>query len=78
MGGKLVGFLVMALVAMFAWKWLRAQQAGGGGQRRPPMPRDEARHRGGREDEDVITLERDPETGVYRPGGERKNENDRS
>ena len=75
MGGKLVGFLVMALVALFAWKWLRAQQAENA---RPPAPRDDSRNPGGREDEDVITLERDPETGVYRPGGERKNENDRS
>ena len=75
MGGKLVGILVMALAALFAWKWLRAQQAGGA---RPPAPRDEARNPGGREDEDVITLERDPETGVFRPGGERNNDTNRS
>ncbi len=75
MGGKLVGILVMALAALFAWKWLRAQQTSGA---RPPATRDEARNPGDRADEDVITLERDPETGVYRPGGERKNENDRS
>jgi hypothetical protein len=76
MGGKLIGFLVMALAALFAWKWLRAQQTGGA---RPPAPRDETRRPGGRGGEDdVITLERDPETGVYRPGGEKTNENDRS
>ena len=70
MGGKLVGFLVMALTAVLAWKWLRAQQTGGG--RPPGAPRREERT----PPEDVITLERDPKTGVYRPADE--NDHDRS
>jgi len=75
MAGKLIGFIVMALAALFAWKWLRAQQAGGDN---PPAPRDESHGPETRENEDVITLERDPETGVYRPGGEKTNDSDRS
>ena len=71
MGGKLVGFLVMALTAVLAWKWLRAQRADGG--RPPRAPRDEGKPS---PPEDVITLERDPKTGVYRPAGE--NDHDRS
>ncbi len=72
MGGKLGGFLVMALAALLAWKWLRAQRTGGG--RPPPATRRDAPRE--KRPEDVITLERDPETGVYRPTGE--NDHDRS
>ena len=65
MGGKLVGFLVMVLTAVLAWKWLRAQQAGS--TRPPRAPRREGK---AAPSEDVITLERDPKTGVYRPANE--------
>ena len=65
MGGKLVGFLVMVLAAVLAWKWLRAQQAGRGRPANPPRRDEDATS-----PEDVITLERDPKTGVYRPADE--------
>ena len=71
MGGKLVGILVMVLAAVLAWKWLRAQQVGGGRPANPPRRDEDATS-----PEDVITLERDPKTGVYRPTGE--NEHDRN
>ncbi len=82
MGGKLAGFVVMALAALFAWRWLRGQSAP---RSRDGLParRDEAAGGGGRqgghrgEDNDVITLEQDPRTGVFRPRGSRKSGNDK-
>ena len=69
MGGKLAGFVLMALAALFAWRWLREQGDTGTANRPARRQRrnaDGAAPANGRE-ESVITLERDPETGVFRP-----------
>ncbi|GEM_PF-6244629 len=74
MTGKLLGFLLMVLAAIVAWKWLRRGSSAG----RPPAPRppdgqrradtdgSAARREG---EEKVIELERGKD-GVYRPRDE--------
>ncbi len=69
MAGKILTFLLMLLAAFLAFRWLRAAAR----RHAPPAPRQPASSASGAKEErhgeekEVITLERDPETGVYRP-----------
>ena len=63
MTGKLFGILLMALIVILAWKWLR-----GGSKPPAPRPRGDDGQRDERR-EKVIELEQDAD-GVYRPRGE--------
>ncbi len=75
--GKLAGMVLMALAALFAWRWLRGR-GGTNDQGGPVMRRGEdapASRTARRGDEDIITLEQDPQTGVFRPRDSRESDN---